>query len=140
MLASAAAVGAVLLTGGFSSAVRAGGGAQGMQLSPGAVHTVEKAQARLATALSHLRTHSPPGTEGWKVQVGSFHRPQSAEAHLRRLVAKAPALAGFTPSTEPFGALTRARFGGPRDEAAARRLCARIVRQGSDCLAIRLGS
>lgn len=136
-LALGAAAGAILATGLLSSALtgapdpafaaRIGQSVASAQ-SGAAAHAAVPAAAAPAASSS-----APPPAGVWQIQVGAFRNGFAAEAHLRALEGEVPELEPLTAIHQLRGDINRVRIGGIEDEAAARRLCARILAVGRAC-------
>jgi hypothetical protein len=72
--------------------------------------------------------------------VGAFRSAEAAHAQLRHAETLVPELVSLSEAMPLEGGLTRARFGGIAHEAAARRLCARVVDAGARCFVAPPGS
>jgi hypothetical protein len=78
---------------------------------------------------------SPAGV--WQVQAGAFRNTLAAEAHLRALESSVPELARLSAVHQLRDGVNRVRIAGIEDEAAARRLCQRILAIGRGCFVVR---
>lgn len=132
-LAAFASVAATVLSGAASTALS------------GPTFAEEAAPAPAQTPA--VRIPAPPApapqpapAQRWQIQAGAFATRGAAEAHLRALAGRVPALADANFSLQPAGDLTRARFEGTGDRAAAERICAQIERAGHDCFVVPRGS
>lgn len=136
-LALVAAAGAILASGMLSSTL--GGGpdpAFAAQVGQSVASPQPGAEARAAISAASAPAASssaPPPAGVWQIQVGAFQNSFAAEAHLRALEGEVPELKPLTATHRLRGNITRVRIGGIEDEAAARRLCARILAVGRGC-------
>ena len=67
---------------------------------------------------------------GWKVQLGAFREPATAEALFASLRGSVPALAGTQPILQRAGAVTRLQAGPFPNRAAAAAACAAVTARG----------
>lgn len=139
-LALAAAVGAVLTTGALSSALDGGPDpAFAARIGHGVANLKSGMEAHAAipgvmAPASPAFAPSPAGP--WQIQVGAFRNPAAAEAQLRALESEVPDLTRLSAVHQLRGGVNRVRIGGIADEAAARRLCARLLAAGRGCFVV----
>lgn len=112
-------------------AARIGQGVAGMRSGMEAHAAIPAATAPAAA------TAAPPPAGAWQIQVGAFRNAPAAEAQVRTLKSRVPELAPLTAIRQHRGGLNRVRIGGIEDEAAARRLCARLLASGRGCFVVR---
>ncbi|MET1111873.1 MAG: SPOR domain-containing protein [Allosphingosinicella sp.] len=136
-LALIAAAGAVLATGALSSAMDGGPdpafAARIVRKVASARPGMEAHAANPAAAAAASATSAPPPAGVWRIQAGAFRTRPAAEAQLLALKSEVPEVARLTAIIQPGGGLNRVRIGGIGNEAAARRLCARLLAAGRGC-------
>lgn len=141
VLAAAAATGAVLLTGGLSSAF----GPEESWLGPRIRQSVETARAGIgmeAHAAPGVRVEvarppaTVPATGPWQVQIGAFRNPRAAEAYVGSIAGEVPEVASFEASRQVHGGVTRVRIAGIPNQASAEALCRRLSQAGRACFVV----
>ena len=135
-----AAAGAVLTMSLLSAAVDGGPDpafAAGIARGVAGTQSGMAAHAAVATAPVPAPASSPSPAGDWQIQVGAFRDTAAAEAHLRARESKLAELAGLSPVHQLRGSLTRVRIEGISNEAAARRLCARVEAVAGGCFVVR---
>jgi hypothetical protein len=143
-LAAAAASGAVVLTGGLSSALTTASSFadpthQEAGNADSLIRTNLVPEAHAAPAPSPPGRQAVPAAGIWQIQVGAFRSPAAAQSQLRAAESLVPELASLAEAPLAYGDMTRARFRGIANEAEARRLCGRVSEAGGRCFVVAPG-
>jgi hypothetical protein len=137
LLGIIAALGTMLVTGAASRLLTELGAAPPQVASPAspAPPSGEPAPVKAVreVALGSPSSSAVPTTPTWRIQVGAFRRPESAERYLVELRRTLPEVASLRVSAEHHQGLTRLRLGSFETEAAARRGCRAIMASGRSC-------
>ena len=125
--------------------------AQGRQRSRELLAVMTKSSAVAAAAAPKAKMQNRPqknagnstanlnqdvATSAVSLQLGSFSSVASAKAAWEQLGRRHTDLGSYTPSFQPFGALTRLRIA-DLDAQRGRALCVSLRRQGQPCLLVR---
>ena len=138
VLAVAASIGAVLLTGAIAASFNNLRG----RTPPAEAPLIEMRPVANGQVARFPRLTSPQWstedldqTQRWHIQVGAFARAGAAEAHLDRLASTLPLLQELEPRVEEAGPVNRAQFTA-RDAAEGKRLCGTLRSRGTSCFVV----
>jgi len=96
-------------------------------------------EAAGATVAQVPATSAAP-SQGFEIQIGAYATAAEADRQLSQVQAQTPVLKGYTPARRSVklgnNMLHRARFAG-FDQAGAQAMCAELIRQKINCLALK---